>query len=244
MNNVFTLFPAIDIMKGKVVRLFQGQFDASTEYSKDPVQMAKFWQEQGAQWLHIVDLDGAFNGEPRNFDIIKTIAQEVNIPIQVGGGIRNLKTVELLLTNKVGRVVLGTRIIEDLEFSKSILEFGSRVAVSLDCSNGMVAQEGWTKISNKKATDFAKELGDLGIKYLIYTDIAKDGMLSGPNFKGIEEMLAVVEMPLIASGGISSIEDVKKLKALTLNGKGLMGAITGKAIYEGNLDFKEALKIC
>ena len=243
MSKDFILFPAIDIMGGNVVRLFQGQFDAYTQYSKDPVGVAKHWQEQGAQWIHVVDLDGALKGEPKNLDIIKAIAEEVKIPIQLGGGIRSIKTIEeILTTSKVRRIVLGTKIVEDQEFRKHISKFMDRIAVSLDCSNGMVAKEGWTKVSNKKATDLGKELGDLGFKCLIYTDIARDGMLTGPNFKGIEDMLSVVKIPLIASGGIASIEDVKQLKGFT--SKGLAGAITGKAIYEGKLDFKKALEVC
>jgi phosphoribosylformimino-5-aminoimidazole carboxamide ribotide isomerase len=238
------LFPAIDIKDGKVVRLAQGKFDYVTQYSDDPVTMAQKWASLGAQWLHVVDLDGAQVGEMKNFSVIASIVKSVKIPVQVGGGIRREALVDdLLSVAKVRRVVFGTKVIEDRAFLRKVLvRHHDQVAVSLDCSNGFVTERGWTSKTNIKATDLVKELQLMGLRCLIYTDIARDGMLAGPNFPAIEEMLSVAHIPLIASGGISSIDDVRKLKALA--SKGLIGAITGKAIYEGKLDFKQAVQIC
>ncbi len=237
------IFPAIDIKDGKVVRLSQGKFDEITEYSGDPVAMARLWEKKGAQWLHIVDLDGARTGEMQNLKIVIKIAQSVSIPIQIGGGIRKKEDINILLEAGVARTILGTKIIEDRIFLKEIIDqWKDKIAVSLDCSNGMIAQRGWTSTSNIKAIDFVKELESLGLSCLIYTDIARDGMLTGPNFEGLSELAAVTNIPIIASGGISNIEDIKKL--LALQDKGIIGAITGRAIYEGKLDLREALELC
>ncbi|OGX25644.1 MAG: 1-(5-phosphoribosyl)-5-[(5-phosphoribosylamino)methylideneamino]imidazole-4-carboxamide isomerase [Omnitrophica WOR_2 bacterium RIFCSPHIGHO2_01_FULL_48_9] len=239
------VIPAIDIKDGKVVRLMQGRFNDVTQYSDDPVKIAQRWEGDGAQWLHVVDLDGAQTGEPKNIDMIKQIIKAVRIPVQVGGGIRNIQTVSELVEANVARIVLGTRVIQDQRFRENILTISAeaeKIAVSLDCSNGLVAQRGWTEVSNIKAVDFAKELEQLGLKCLIYTDIARDGMLSGPNIAGLKEILDVVNMHVIASGGISGINDLQKL--LDLKDKNLIGVITGKAIYEGKLDLKEAIQLC
>jgi phosphoribosylformimino-5-aminoimidazole carboxamide ribotide isomerase len=238
------VFPAIDIKGGKVVRLAQGKFEYVTQYSEDPVTMAQKWASLGAQWLHVVDLDGAQTGEMKNFSIIAKIVKSVKIPVQVGGGIRKESLIDdLIQSAKVRRIVLGTKAVEDPAFLRNVIaKHHDQIAVSLDCSNGFVTDRGWTAKTTIKATDLVKELQQLGLRCLIYTDIARDGMLSGPNYPGIEEMLAVAHIPLIASGGIASLDDIHKLKALT--SKGLIGAITGKAIYEGKLDFKEAVRIC
>ncbi len=237
------IFPAIDIKEGNVVRLVQGKFDEVTEYSGSPVGMAKLWKDKGAEWLHVVDLDGAKTGEMQNTEKIIEIAQEVDIPVQVGGGIRTEEDIQKLLDGGVARVILGTKIIEDRAFLKKILgQWADKIAVSLDCSDGMVAQRGWTTTSDIKAIDFVKELEALGLSCLIYTDIARDGMLTGPNFEGLTELAETTNIPIIASGGISNIEDIKEL--LTVEDKGVFGAITGRAIYEGKLDLKEALELC
>jgi phosphoribosylformimino-5-aminoimidazole carboxamide ribotide isomerase len=238
------LFPAVDIKDGKVVRLAQGKFDYVTQYGDDPVLAAQKWVSLGAQWLHVVDLDGAQTGEMKNFSVIAKIVQSVKVPVQVGGGVRKESLVDdLLNVAKVRRVVLGTKAVEDHAFLKTILtRHHDRIAVSLDCSNGFVTDRGWTTKTTIKATDLVKELQHLGLRCLIYTDIARDGMLSGPNYPAIEEMLEVAKIPFIASGGIASLDDIRKLKALT--SRGLIGAITGKAIYEGKLDFKEAVALC
>lgn len=237
------LFPAIDIKEGKVVRLLQGKFDKVTEYAAEPLDMAKQWEERGAEWLHVVDLDGAKEGQIQNWDSLSRIVKNVNIPVQMGGGVRTHEDIERLLEIGIKRVVLGTKVIEDRNFLKDILsKWSENIAVSLDCSNGMVAQRGWTSVTELKGIDFAKELQDLGLKYIIYTDIARDGMLTGPNFESIEEMLKVIDMFFIASGGIAKLEDIRKLCAL--ESQGVIGAITGKAIYEGTLNLEEALKVC
>jgi phosphoribosylformimino-5-aminoimidazole carboxamide ribotide isomerase len=235
------IFPAIDIKNGQVVRLIQGKFDQVTEYSKDPVAIAQHWEKVGAEWLHVVDLDGAQTGVIQNLETILKIVRTVKIPVQMGGGVRELKAAENLLQGGVKRVVLGTKAIEDRAFFTTLLKkWNDRIAVSLDCHNGMVAQRGWTTTSNIKATDLVKELEQLGLKTLIYTDIARDGMLTGPNLAELKGLLSVTKIPVIASGGVSNLDDIKKLKQLEADG--LMGAITGKAIYEGKLDLKEALK--
>lgn len=237
------IFPAIDIKDGKVVRLMQGRFDDVTEYATDPVTIAKQWVDQGAQWLHIIDLDGAQGGAIKNFDVIAQIAKSVSIPTQMGGGVRTKKDITQLLEAGIKRVILGTKVLEEREFLKKALAQGKdNIAVSLDCSRGIVAQRGWTELTDLKAWDLAKELEDLGLQCLIYTDIARDGTLKGPNFEGLTEILDAVNIPVIASGGIANMEDIKKLCAL--KNKGLIGAITGKAIYEGTIDLQEAIKLC
>ncbi len=236
------IFPAIDIKNGQVVRLIQGKFDQVTEYSNDPVSVAKQWEQRGAQWLHVVDLDGAKSGQIQNKDVILKIVKAVHIPVQMGGGVRSSADVDNMLNGGVSRVVLGTRAIEDRAFFKETLAKGKeKVAVSLDCNKGMVAQRGWTTTSNIKATDVVKELEALGLKCLIYTDIARDGMLTGPNIKELNDILNATQIPVIASGGISCLNDIKELMKLVP--KGLIGAITGKAIYEGKLNLEEALAL-
>ena len=236
------LIPAIDIKGGKVVRLFQGKFSDVTEYGDDPISMARQWESLGAKWLHLVDLDGAKDGIMANKQAITQIAQSVKIPVEVGGGIRNEETVRELIKAGISRVILGTTAIENREFLKKMLKvYGEKICVSLDCSNGYVAGRGWVKASNIKATDLALELEQIGLQWMVYTDIARDGTLAGPNYEQLDTMLSTIKkIKLIASGGIATIEDVKQLKAM----KGIEAAITGKAIYEGKLDFKAALKMC
>jgi phosphoribosylformimino-5-aminoimidazole carboxamide ribotide isomerase len=234
------IIPAIDIKDAKVVRLHQGKFDRLTEYSSDPLAMAQKWQEQGAQRLHLVDLDGALTGQMQNFKMVAKIAKSVKIPVQVGGGIRTTEDILRLLESGVANVILGTKAVENKDFLKQTLKkWKKNIIVSLDCNKGMVAQRGWTTTSDIKGTDLARELEGAGLQCLIHTDIAKDGTLSGPNFKELEEILNVVKIPVIASGGISGIDDIKKL--CRVKPKGLLGVITGKAIYDGRLDLKEAI---
>lgn len=236
------IFPAIDLKNGKVVRLKQGEFSQVTEYSEDPLEVAKQWLAAGAQWLHVVDLDGALHGEMKNFDIIAHLAENIPLPIQVGGGVRTEKDIEKLIGAGVKRVILGTRVVQDKTFLKNILSlYGDKIGVSLDCKDGKVTQRGWTETTDVKGTDFAKELENLGLKCLVYTDVRRDGMLTGPNFEALSEILSVVKIPVIASGGIANIEDIKKL--LVIKPRPVLGAITGKAIYEGKLDLKEAITI-
>ncbi|MCR4336334.1 MAG: 1-(5-phosphoribosyl)-5-[(5-phosphoribosylamino)methylideneamino]imidazole-4-carboxamide isomerase, partial [Candidatus Omnitrophica bacterium] len=228
------IFPAIDIKDGKVVRLLQGRFDDVTEYSKEPLGVAKQWVDQGAQWLHVVDLDGAKTGRLVNVDAISEIAQRISIPIEVGGGIRTITDIIRLIEAGVKRVILGTKAVEDRGFFKEVLkEWPDQIAVSLDCRDGKVAQRGWTEVTEVNAIDFATELEKLGLRCLIFTDIKTDGMLRGPNIPALKELLDHVNIPLIASGGVSKLDDIYRLKELEANG--VMGVITGKAIYEGTL---------
>src|SRR3989338_4173875 len=237
------IFPAIDIKNGKVVRLFQGKFDEVTEYSGDPLVVAQKWQQKGAQWLHVVDLDGAKTGEMRNRDAIIEIAKRVSVPVQVGGGIRSREDIQRLIDGGVARVILGTRVISDHNFLIEALGlWKKKIAVSLDCADGFVAQRGWTERSKVKAIDFVKGLAGLHLACLIYTDIVRDGMLTGPDTVGLRALLSMTDIPIIASGGVASIEDLKKLRAL--EPEGLLGAIVGKAIYEGRLNLEEAIRVC
>ncbi len=238
------LIPAIDIKDGQVVRLTQGNFDKQTEYDPYPLMAAKRWHDMGAQWLHVIDLDGAKEGVMKNKEHIIYIAQKIRIPVQAGGGIRDLQTVADLLQAGVKRVILGTRAIQDRQFLKNMLAVhGERICVSLDCSNGFVTDHGWVSVTNIKAVDLALELEALGLQWMVYTDIARDGALTGPNLDQLKTMLNTVKkINLIASGGVSSVDDVIKLKQLkSKDGRHLWGAITGKAIYEGRLDFRGAL---
>ncbi len=237
------IFPAIDIKNGKVVRLFQGKFDEVTEYSGDPLVVAQNWQQKGAQWLHIVDLDGAKTGTMQNIDIIIAIAKKVSVPVQVGGGIRGREDIQRLIGGGVARVILGTRIISDHDFLIEALGlWKKKIAVSLDCAEGFVAHRGWTESSKVKGVDFVKGLTGLPLACLIYTDIVRDGMLTGPDIVGLRALMSMTEIPIIASGGVASIEDLKKLYAL--EPEGLLGAIVGKAIYEGRVNLEEAIRVC
>ncbi len=237
------IYPAIDIKDGKVVRLRQGKFSDVTEYSSEPVAVARDWVRQGAQWLHLVDLDGALEGQIRNFGAIQNIVKSVPVPVQMGGGIRREDEIEGLLHAGVKRVILGTQIIQNKEFLKNILKrWPENIAVSLDCKDGKVMQRGWTASTDIKGTDLAKELEQGGLQCLIYTDIRRDGMLSGPNLEALSEILNTVKIPVIASGGVSNLDDIKNLMAITP--RKLLGAITGRAIYEGTLDLKKAIDLC
>ena len=237
------VIPAIDIKDGKVVRLLRGREEDVTVYSEDPVAVAKKWESYGAEFLHIIDLDGALHGTAKNFEIITKIAASVRIPIQLGGGIRTQYDVARYLTSGVSRVILGTKAMQNREFLKEVLdEWKGQILVSIDCKDGMVAHHGWTEVSNVRAVDFAKDLKSLGLKCLIYTDIGRDGTLSGPNVEGLKEILNSVHISVIVSGGIASIQDIKKL--LDLEAEGLWGVITGKAIYEDKLDLRQAIALC
>jgi phosphoribosylformimino-5-aminoimidazole carboxamide ribotide isomerase len=235
------IFPAIDIQDGKVVRLLQGDFAKATEYSQDPVSMAHHWEAQGAQWLHLIDLDGARTGSPKNLPIIAEIARSIGIPVQMGGGVRTQDDIQKIMDAGVARVILGTKAVEDLDFLKNMLSrWNDKIAVSLDCKNGYVTSCGWTSTLDTKATDIVQKLEALGLRFLIYTDIETDGMLTGPNFAAYEELLEITHIPVIASGGISSLQDIKTLRKLET--QGIIGAISGKAIYEGKLDLKQAIE--
>lgn len=231
------IYPAIDIKDGKCVRLVQGRFSDVTVYSDDPVEMARIFEQAGAEYLHVVDLDGARLGSPQNMDIIGELAAELGIPVQTGGGIRTAETMEILLDKGIKRVILGTSAVNDPMLVKAAAErFGAGIAIAVDAKDGFVATEGWEQTSGFTAVEFARKMEDLGAGVIIYTDISRDGMLKGPNLKAMEEMVKAVGMDVIASGGVSSIQDIKNLK-----NAGVAGAIIGKALYTGNIDLKEAI---
>jgi phosphoribosylformimino-5-aminoimidazole carboxamide ribotide isomerase len=237
------ILPAIDIKQGRVIRLFKGQFDKVTDYGADPLSMAKHWEDMGAPYLHVVDLDGAESGNRINQSIICRIAQDLKIPVETGGGIRSHETIREYMQAGISRVILGTRVVSDRDFLKRALaDWGERIAVSIDCSNGFVAQRGWQETSSVKGIDLAREFSAMGLQYIIYTDIARDGTLEGPNITGLLEILDNVSVNVIASGGIKDESDIKTLSALKRSN--LYGVITGKAIYEGKLDLKHALGLC
>lgn len=232
------LFPAIDIRGGKCVRLTQGDYNQEKVYSDAPEKMAQAWQEKGAKFLHVVDLDGAKTGDSMNQSVIKSIAELVNIPVQVGGGIRSIEVIEKYITAGVNRVIIGTAAINHKEFlNEAVSTYGDRIAVSIDARNGFVATDGWTKASNIKATNLVKELESIGVKTIVYTDILKDGMLKGPNFEELQTINEITTMDVIASGGVSTKEDIQRLGDLNM-----YGAIIGKALYDGTLKFEEALE--
>ncbi len=233
------IYPAVDVKDGRCVRLVQGKFNDVTVYSDNPLEMAFKWEKLGAQYLHVVDLDGARTGEPQNMDVISKMAVNVGIPVQLGGGIRSIEMIEIILCKGVQRVILGTSAVEDPELvKKAIKTFENNIVIGIDAKDGFVAIEGWAKTSSFTATGFAKKMEELGAKTIIYTDISTDGTLSGPNLKAMEEMAKAVEVEVIASGGVSSIEDVKNLKDV-----GVSGVIIGKALYTGNIDLKHAIEI-
>lgn len=229
------IIPAIDLRDGKCVRLTQGQFDQEIIYGDDPVEVAKQWESQGAKFLHLVDLDATLVGTSQNGEVIKKIINVIDIPVQVGGGIRTLESIEDMFEIEVDRVILGTSALTEKEFLIEALEkYREKIVVSIDAKDGLVALKGWTEVSNVKALDFAKELEEMGIKTIIYTDIAKDGMLSGPNFKELQVLKDNLSMDIIASGGISTKENVLKLKKLNV-----AGAIIGKALYTGDIQLED-----
>jgi phosphoribosylformimino-5-aminoimidazole carboxamide ribotide isomerase len=236
------IFPAIDLRDGKVVRLEQGRTEAETVYGIDPVGVAESFRADGARYLHMVDLDGAFTGEFQNLHLVEAVARVSPLFIQLGGGLRTEKAIELALKAGVKRVVIGTRACESLPFVKTVVElFGAeRIAVGIDAKNGVVSTKGWTSPSAWIAPDLARAVVEQGVRTLIYTDIATDGMFTGPNLAALQELAnAVPETAIIASGGVATLAHVQSLVAL---GKSIHGAIIGKAFYDGKLKLAEALR--
>lgn len=234
------IIPAIDLQDGVCVRLQQGKKEAVTVYSRDPSATAKQWESAGAQVLHVVDLDGAFTGSQKNFSLILKIRKSVKMMMEVGGGIRDISTVDKLLSSGIDRVIIGTSAIEDAPFvTAACRKFPGKIFVGIDAKDGKVAVKGWEEVSSVEAGELAKRAEMIGVSGIIYTDISRDGMLTGPNFPALETMVKTVNVPVIASGGIANIEDIRNLLAI----KGLWGAITGKAIYAGSLDLKEAIRL-
>ncbi len=239
------IIPAIDIKDGAVVRLLHGNFDKVTVYSEDPVGMAEKFTLSGAKLIHVVDLDGAKTGELKNLELLKKIISSTNVPIEFGGGIRDKAAIKNLLNLGVHRVILTTRVVEDEDFLKQIIKtFGHHIVISIDAKDGYLAMRGWKEVSKVKALDFGKKISNLGVKTIIYTDVATDGALTGPNIKSLKEMLSYIssETNLVASGGVSGLNDLKNL--ISINDKRLEGAIVGRAIYENKIDLKEAINLC
>ncbi|MGP3778603.1 1-(5-phosphoribosyl)-5-[(5-phosphoribosylamino)methylideneamino]imidazole-4-carboxamide isomerase [Halanaerobium sp. ST460_2HS_T2] len=232
------VLPAIDLKAAEVVRLKQGDFERKTVYSQNPLAVAREFAAKGAKWLHLVDLDGASQGVSQNLAVIKKIAAETELKIQTGGGIRKKEDVKRLLNLGVKRVIIGTLAVKNPELLAEIIEeFGAAsILVSIDARDGKVATSGWLEASEKDMLDFAKEMEKLGVKYILYTDIGRDGMLSGPDFKGLKKLQTETDLNIIASGGISCNQDLYDLAA-----ENFYGAITGQAIYQGKVDLKEVL---
>jgi len=232
------ILPAIDIKDGRCVRLYQGDYAKVTTYDDDPVQVALRWQEAGAQWLHVVDLDGARQGEPVNAELIGRIRAATMMHIEVGGGMRSLAYIEQVLNLGIERVILGTVVLANRPLLLEALQrWRERIVVGLDARDGFVATAGWYDTSQVKATELATELCALGVPRFIYTDIARDGLLQGPNLPAMAEMQRAASCPLIASGGVSSLDDLRALATLDVE-----GVIVGKALYTGAIDLAEALR--
>jgi len=234
------LLPAIDLMGGQVVRLRQGKADQKTVYSNDPAAFAKKWVDEGGDYLHIVDLDAAFTGVQQNLDAVRAITRTAGIPCELGGGLRNEEAIARAFDAGVSRVVIGTRAAESVDFvAKMVEKFGGeRIAVGIDARDGIVSVKGWTESSGIRAIDLAKQVEAAGAGTIIYTDIATDGMLEGPNFAEIENLLKQLKCQLIASGGVSRAEDVLRLNRL----EGLYGVIMGKALYDQKIDLPSLVK--
>ena len=231
------IFPAIDIHNQTCVRLYKGDFATAQKVAEDPLETANSFREAGAQWLHMVDLDGAKSGSPQNREIFVTVAKESGLKLELGGGIRDMQTVSYYLEQGVSRVILGSAAVKDPSFIKeAVKEYGERIAVGIDAKNGMVAAEGWLSTSDVHFLDLAKQMEAIGVACLIFTDISKDGTLSGPNLEQLAAINEAVSCDVIASGGVTNLSDIKALKEL-----GLYGAICGKSIYPGTLSLKEAI---
>lgn len=238
------IIPAIDLKDGECVRLRQGLMDDSTVFSDDPVAVARRWVDAGCRRLHLVDLNGAFAGEPVNGDVVTAIAAAYpKLPIQIGGGIRTLETIEHYVRAGVSFVIIGTKAVKEPDFvAEACRAFPGRVIVGLDAKDGLVATDGWAEVSTVQATDLARRFQSDGVSAIVYTDIARDGMMQGVNVEATLAMARASSIPVIASGGITNLDDIRALNAVAH--EGICGAITGRAIYEGTLDVAEAQRLC
>ena len=234
---IVLILPAIDLRNGKCVNLVQGRAGEETIFSDQPVEMASQWQQGGAEYLHLVDLDGAFSAVSDNLHIVREIVEKLQIPVQLGGGIRTMGRLDDVLAIGVTRAILGTAALKNPPLVEAACKkYGSRIAVGIDAKDGMVATEGWLDVSEKPALAFAQEMEDCGVQTIIYTDIKSDGMLQGPNLETTEAIADAVSVNIIASGGITSLEDIQALKAIAVH-----GAIVGRALYTGALDLRAAI---
>ena len=234
------IIPAIDLKDGECVRLLQGRKDKLTSYSRDPVAVAKRWVEEGATLIHIVDLDGAFSGTQKNLDSIERIRRAVEVDIEVGGGIRDLERIEMLVSMGINRVIIGTAAVENPELVREAsARHPGRILVGIDARDGRVAVKGWEETTEVDAMEFALRMQQTGAAGIIYTDISRDGMMTGPNIEATRAMTEALDIPVIASGGISSLDDIERLKSI----RGLWGAITGKALYTGKIGLSEAIQL-
>ena len=236
------ILPAIDLKEGRCVRLEQGLMDKDTVYNDNPAAQALLWQEQGGEFLHIVDLDGAFAGVPKNKSAIQSIVQAIDIPSELGGGIRDLETIEAYLDLGINRVILGTVAKENPDLVKEACrKFPGQIVVGIDAKDGLVAVRGWADVTEKKATEMAREMEGFGVEAIIYTDISRDGMMQGPNIEATRALAEAITIPVIASGGLSTLDDIRNL--LKIESSGVSGVITGKAIYSGAIDLREAIAL-
>jgi phosphoribosylformimino-5-aminoimidazole carboxamide ribotide isomerase len=236
------VIPAIDLKEGKCVRLEQGLMEKDTVYSDNPAAQALVWQVKGAELLHIVDLDGAFAGEPKNRSAIESIVKALKIPTQLGGGIRDMETIDAYLGIGVGRVIIGTAAQRNPELVKeACAKYPGRIVVGIDAKNGMVAVQGWAEVTGVTAIELAKKFEGYGVAAIIYTDISRDGMMQGPNIEATKALAEAITIPVIASGGVSTLKDIENLMAV--ESAGISGAITGKAIYSGAIDLTEAIAL-
>jgi phosphoribosylformimino-5-aminoimidazole carboxamide ribotide isomerase len=241
VTNTFELIPAIDLKGGHCVRLKQGRMDDATDYGDDPAAMAEQWQSMGATRLHVVDLDGAFAGKPANRPAIQSICEHLNIPVQLGGGLRDLPMIEAVLNLGVDRVILGSAAVSNPQLVTDACQaFPGRICVGIDAKGGMVAVHGWDDVTDVTAIDLAGKFEDDGVAAIIYTDIARDGMMTGPNIEETVNLAKAISIPVIVSGGVARMDDVRACAKHVESG--ICGAITGRAIYEGSIDFKSAMK--
>ena len=236
------ILPAIDLKAGRCVRLEQGLMDKDTVYNDNPAAQALLWQEQGGEFLHIVDLDGAFAGGPKNKAAIQAIVEAISIPSELGGGIRDLATIEAYLALGISRVILGTVAKENPALvAEACKKFPGQIVVGIDAKDGLVAVRGWADVTEKRASEMAKEMEGFGVAAIIYTDIARDGMLQGPNIEATKNLAESISIPVIASGGLSSLDDIRRL--IAIESSGVTGVIAGKAIYSGAIDLRAAVAL-
>ncbi|MEQ8735339.1 MAG: 1-(5-phosphoribosyl)-5-[(5-phosphoribosylamino)methylideneamino]imidazole-4-carboxamide isomerase [Rhodospirillaceae bacterium] len=238
------LYPAIDLKDGVCVRLAQGDMNRATVFNDNPAQQAKAFQDAGANWIHVVDLNGAFAGKPVNAEAVESILRTVTVPVQLGGGIRDFDMVTHWLTTGVNRIVLGTAALKDPDLVRQACkEFPGHIAVGIDARGGWVAVEGWAESSDVTAVELARRFEDAGVSVIIHTDIDRDGVLGGPNLNASADLADAVNIPIIVSGGVASLEDIGAIKRRAIKSPGLVGVISGRALYDGRIDLAEAISL-